>query len=149
MHVLVTGRQEGKTTRFMEWVKGGVKVKDYPGWSRVGVVVDERAYLDVKRQYWGDIEDFDHRVYQIKEFERGHFVSRETLYRIDNFDMVLWDILHLPNLDGFTMTALPWEDPPPPPVDQCPNIFMKDRSIIQVHTNTGWVNVHSGYPKED
>lgn len=107
--VLITGRGEGKTTKLMEWVKGGTKVKDYPGWSRVAVVITMRLYLDVKRQYWSDLEDFDHRVYLIDEFVHGRFVSRETVYRIDNFELLFLKIFRVPHLDGFTMTAEPWE----------------------------------------
>lgn len=110
MHVLIKGRRQGKTTMFMDWVKGGERVDAYPYWSRVGIVVDERSYLDLKRQYWPEIEDFDHRIYQISEFERGRFRSHDTKYRVDNLDLLLWDFFHIPYLDGFTMTAEPWSE---------------------------------------
>lgn len=111
MHVLIAGRGEGKTTKLIEWVKGGIMIRQYPGWTRVAVVVDERSYFDLKRQYWDEIEDFDHRVYQIREFDRGRFpVNEETVYRIDDLDRLLWDFFRVPNLDGFTMTAEPWEE---------------------------------------
>lgn len=32
----------------------------------------------------------------------------------------------------------------PPPVDECPNIFMDGRPVIQVQTPDGWLNVHAG-----
>lgn len=33
-----------------------------------------------------------------------------------------------------------------PPVDECPNIYMAGSELIQVRTNTGWVNIHAGSP---
>jgi hypothetical protein len=120
MKVLLTGRGEGKTTALMDWVKGGVRVEPYPGWSRVGIVITERLYLDMKRQYWGEVEDFDHRIYQIDEFQRGKFpTNRKTAYRIDNLEMLIYGEFHIPgmggtfripNLDGFTMTGEKWEE---------------------------------------
>lgn len=111
MKILIKERGEGKTTVLMNWIKKGERVRDYPGWSRVAVILNERSYLDLKRQYWGEIEDFDHRVYQLIEFDRGRFGFREDIeYRIDDMDLFIRQFFHIPNITGFTITGSTWED---------------------------------------
>ena len=60
--VYAAGRQAGKTTMALDWVKQGVRTDGYPGWTRV-LVVPTHAQLDIiRKQFWGEIKDFHHRV---------------------------------------------------------------------------------------
>ena len=110
MKVLMTGRQEGKTTQLMAWVKGGVNVAGYPGWSRVAIVPNKERHDYVKHIYWNQIEDFDHRVYTLREIQQGHFPSRNTTYRLDDFDELIHILFPGIIIDGFTITASVWND---------------------------------------
>lgn len=113
MHVLIKNRQEGKTTQLMKWVADGVPLdKDgYPFWSRVVIVVDQKQHDILRRDYWARLEDFDHRVYTIRDIEHGRFVNKKTKYRIDNMDLFLSGMFPV-HIDGFTMTADTWEEVP-------------------------------------
>lgn len=108
MHVLIADRQQGKSTRLMEWVQNGVPCNDYPFWTRVAIVSDLQRCQDLKDRYWRKMKDFDHRVYTMREIENGRFTSRETLYRLDDLDSFLPFIFPGLKLDGFTITATPW-----------------------------------------
>ena len=113
MHVLIAGRQEGKTTKLMEWVKGGVRIDPYPGWSRVAIVANWQRHDVLREKYWAELEDFDHRVYKFDEFKYGRFPSTETKYRIDDLDAflsMLFPYTQIHNIDGFTITAENWDD---------------------------------------
>ena len=110
MKVLIAGRQEGKTTKLMNWVYGGVKVQRYPGWSRVAIVSNRLRHTHLKDEYWRQIEDFDHRVYTLDDIRDGRFPSNETLYRLDDLDSILPMLFPNMRLDGFTITAEAWED---------------------------------------
>lgn len=117
MQVLVTSRHEGKTTKLMEWVSNGTAVKEYPFWSRVVIVVDLRSYNNIKRNWWGKIDDFDHRVYTWHDIQQGRFHSRHTEYRIDDFDAFIPLFFSGLYVGGFTMTASKWENEPCAPCD--------------------------------
>jgi len=73
MHVLIAGRQEGKTTSLMHWLGKGTSIIQYPGWSRVVIVADRQRHTWLKERYWGSLEDFDHRVYTVHEIQTGRF----------------------------------------------------------------------------
>ena len=109
---LVLHRREGKTTQLLDWVKGGVRVEGYPGWSRVAVVIDRRRHDRLKHQYWGEMEGFDHRVYTLTEIQRGHFTGFHTAYRLDDLDAFLFNFFPGLNIDGFTMTGSTWASHP-------------------------------------
>lgn len=109
MKALVLHRQEGKTTQLMDWVKDGVRVEGYPGWSRVAVVTDRRCHDRLKTVYWNLVEDFDHRVYTQMELQRGNFTGHNTAYRLDDLDSFLFKSFPGLNIDGFTMTGSTWE----------------------------------------
>ena len=110
MKALVLHRQEGKTTQLMDWVKDGVRVEGYPGWSRVVVVIDRQRHDRLKHQYWDEMEDFDHRVYTLREIQTGHFTGFHTAYRLDDLDAFLPVFFPGLLLDGFTMTASSWDE---------------------------------------
>ena len=110
MHVLIAGRQEGKTTKLMAWVNEGIAVDRYPYWSRVAVVDSIQRHIQLKGEYWGKIEDFDHRVYTFDEIQEGRFPSTETVYRIDDIDRFLPRFFPNMCLDGFTITAKQWDE---------------------------------------
>ncbi len=109
LKVMVRDRGQGKTTQLMKWVKEGVQVSGYPGWSRVAIVVNRRRHDQLKKQYWGIIEDFDHRVYALDEIQRGHFTSPDTAYRLDDLNEMLFNFFPGLNIDGFTITGTTWE----------------------------------------
>jgi hypothetical protein len=110
---LVLHRQEGKTTQLMGWVKDGVRVEGYPGWSRVAVVIDRRRHDRLKHQYWDEMEDFDHRVYTLREIQTGRLPRMyNTAYRLDDLDAVLSYFFPGLNIDGFTMTGSTWASHP-------------------------------------
>lgn len=109
MRVLIAGRQEGKTTQLMNWVKDGVMVAGYPGWSRVAIVPNRQRHDYVKSIYWNLIEDFDHRVYTLLDIQEGLFPSRNTSYRVDDLDEILPAFFPGIILEGFTITAENWD----------------------------------------
>ena len=108
MEILFTGRQEGKTTRLMNWVNDGERIEGYPGWSRVAIVPNRARHNDIKRMYWNELEDFDHRVYTLLEIQQGHFPNRDTSYRLDDLDEFL--TIFFPGIwvSGFTITGSLW-----------------------------------------
>lgn len=82
----------------------------YPGWTRVLVVCHQDEFERLKKEYWARLEDFDHRVYPIKEWLNAAHVDTTTEVCIDNLDMVIhggWR-----NFPGWivavTITAEPW-----------------------------------------
>jgi len=94
----------------MDWVKGGVQCEGYPGWSRVAVVINRQRHDRLKHQYWGEMEDFDHRVYTLREVQTGHFPGQyNTAYRLDDLDDFLFEFFPGLKIDGFTMTGSPWD----------------------------------------
>jgi predicted ATPase len=109
MHILMAGQGEGKTTQLMDWVKAGVQVSGYPGWSRVAVVTDHQRHNQMRDHYWGELEDFDHRVYTLHDIQTGHFTSPDTAYRLDDLDAFLPMLLPGLHIDGFTVTASEWK----------------------------------------
>jgi len=110
LKALILHRQEGKTTQLMDWVKDGVRVEGYPGWSRVAVVIQRHRLDRLKRQYWAEMADFDHRVYTLEEVQRGHFRDQyNTAYRLDDLDAFMFYFFPGLNIDGFTMTGSLWE----------------------------------------
>jgi hypothetical protein len=110
MEALVTGRQEGKTTRLMSWVKCGIQVEGYPGWSRVAIVPNRARHDYMRSIYWKLIDDFDHRVYTLLEVQQGHFPSRNTSYRLDDLDEFIPIFLPGIIIEGFTMTGSLWDE---------------------------------------
>lgn len=110
MEVLITDRQEGKTTQLMNWVKDGTVVNKYPGWSRVAIVANRQRYEYVRNIYWELIDDFDHRVFMLSDIQNGRFPSRDTSYRLDDLDEILSIFLPGINVDGFTITGSMWEN---------------------------------------
>ena len=109
MRVLIAGHQEGKTTKLMAWVHAGIAVDQYPGWSRIAVVVNRQRHDQLKSEYWRLIEDFDHRIYTMDDIRDGFFPSGETLYRVDDLDAFLPVLFPNMCLDGFTITAKAWD----------------------------------------
>ena len=104
-------RAAGKTWQAMAWVSHGERVRGYPGWSRVLVVptIEQVQYLkDIG--YWRRLEDFDHRVYSLREWAEARGVNSDTEVCIDNLDLLLPS--GLPRLPGrivaVTMTAHAW-----------------------------------------
>jgi hypothetical protein len=93
----------------MEWVKEGVRVSGYPGWSRVAIVINRRRHDQLRDQYWFDLADFDHRVYTMRDIQMGRFTSLDTAYRLDDLNEMLFNFFPGLNIDGFTITATTWE----------------------------------------
>lgn len=108
MEVLIAGRQEGKTVELMEWVSEGVRCDGYPGWTHVAIVPTMDRLLQIKSIWWETFEDFDHRVYYLKEVIEGRFTSIDTKYRFDDMDLILRGLFPSKNIDGFTMTGQLW-----------------------------------------
>lgn len=84
----------------------------YPGWTRVLVVCHRDEFERLKKEWYGRLEDFDHRVYPIGEWLNAHHVNPSTEVCIDNLEMVLhggWR-----NFPGWitaaTITAERWVD---------------------------------------
>lgn len=106
MRVLAAGRQGGKTTQVVDWLKAGERTETYPGWTRVLLVSRMSEFNRLRARYWGEIEDFDHRVYHVRDWARGYRVDPATEVVIDNIEFVL---PHLPGrLAAFTVTGEPW-----------------------------------------
>lgn len=109
LEVLVRGRGGGKSTVAMRWVADGKRVRGYPGWSRVLVVANRSMFDCLRRDWWSQLEDFDHRVYVFKEWRRAHGVNPDTEVRLDNAE---WLLPLMPGrLTGVTMSGAAWDAP--------------------------------------
>jgi hypothetical protein len=110
--LLATGRTAGKTTQAIAWLSNGERVRGYPGWSRVLVVQNQQMLQWTKSHWWGDLEDFDHRVYDLQTWLNARSVRPETEVCLDDLDALLRGRMlgWIPGqLVAATMTAAPWE----------------------------------------
>jgi hypothetical protein len=48
---LLAGRQEGKTTRLIEWLLQGERIDSWPSWSRVLIVAEARQIEPIRSNY--------------------------------------------------------------------------------------------------
>lgn len=111
--VLATDRQEGKTTRLLEWLGGGQAISSYPGWSRVLVVHNfhevERLRSEIRATEPASLEDDPHRIYSWEEWQTAQGVDPSVEVAVDNAEF------HLPRLPGrvtlVSLTAKRWESP--------------------------------------
>lgn len=113
MMLLHARRASGKTTQAMAWVSHGERIPRYPYWSRVVLVHDRNALEVVRREYWGRLEDFDHRVYDVNEWLRVQSADPDVELCIDNLDLFLrhFAVTRLPGyIAAATITADRWEN---------------------------------------
>lgn len=88
MQVIVGDRQQGKTTRLVEWVNQGRKVNDYPGWSRIIVTVDKRRAVQMCKKYSLPSD----RVFSYTEYRehfRGRKIYRDLEIGVDDLDTIV------------------------------------------------------------
>lgn len=136
--VFLSGRAGGKTTQALLWVQRGVRVKGYPGWSRVLLMPNVQlevgmrtwaatpeaiAYAEQNHDpiladmeqprfdsWWSCIPDWSHRVYDYRTWAESRHASRDTEVRIDEINMLWSRIFDVPGrVTGFTMTGTTWE----------------------------------------
>lgn len=110
--LLATGRSAGKTTQAISWVSNGERVRGYPGWSRVLVVQNQQMLTWTKSHWWGELEDFDHRVYDPQTWLNARAIRPETEVCIDDLDALLRGRVSFwfpGQIVAATMTAEPWE----------------------------------------
>jgi len=90
----ITGRQNGKTHRLIEWVKQGRPVDYYPGWDRVILTSSKLEADDIFRRY---PELDSHQVYPLNtwsnRFVAGGIQGPVTL-GIDNVEYFLNRMLY-------------------------------------------------------
>lgn len=55
LQIVVSGRQEGKTTHLVRWLLGGHLTDEWPGWSRLLLCHDGRTMLLV-HEHHGDVD---------------------------------------------------------------------------------------------
>src|SRR5262245_2985468 len=117
LEVITGGRRCGKTTKSLEWVEQGSRTDSYPFWSRVLVVVNaqeaDRLRAELRRRYRSR-RQFDiatdsvyNMVYCVEEWRRATFGREPVEIRVENADLVLYDMFCLGGikLDSVTMTA--------------------------------------------
>lgn len=110
--LLATGRTGGKSTQAFAWVSHGVRAPGYPGWSRVLLLAHGRAFDLHRRDYWPRLEDFDHRVYTLRDWVDARAVDPATEVCIDDLEDAIrtTDLRRLPGrLVAATMTTAAWD----------------------------------------
>lgn len=113
MRLFISGRQEGKTTRLIDWVKQGRKTQSYPGWDRI-MLVPAMADADHIRRA-NNPHGLDYRqVFCLAEYKAGKFGRLPVEIGIDNVDLVLAALLdtRYDRVEVATMTAEPWTSEP-------------------------------------
>ena len=106
MNIMIANRQAGKTTAAIRWVKEGQRWVGYPGWDRVLVVPTHQMLKHLRTRLWGEIVDFDHRIYDWDTWQHAHGASPDTQVVIDNAE---WIFPQIPGrLVGITMTGQEW-----------------------------------------
>jgi hypothetical protein len=112
LRLLATDRRRGKTTQAFAWVSNGVRTGGYPGWSRVLVLPNFKNWQYHRSEYWGRLEDFDHRVYDFPTWAAARGCHPDTEVCVEELQYALGDY-SLNRLPGWvvaaTMTAWPWE----------------------------------------
>lgn len=57
LQIVLADRQEGKTTRLVEWLLQGHLTEPWPGWSRMLLVPTVREAVNLPEEYhWADLE---------------------------------------------------------------------------------------------
>jgi hypothetical protein len=129
--VLLRGRGGGKTTEAMRWVAGGTRVPGYPGWSRVLVAANRTMFDHLRREWWGLLEDLDHRVYAYDDWVRARGVSHGTEVRLDDAERLL---PRLPaRLTGVTMSGDMWDTSASRPLEGEAAVGLSDASGADPH----------------
>ena len=112
LSLLAADRRAGKTTQAVAWVSQGERVAGYPGWSRVLVVTFPTGWDLLRREFWGRLNDFDHRVYRLREWVEACGVSPGTEVCVDDLEVAIRaaDLRLLPGqLVAATMTTSAWD----------------------------------------
>lgn len=112
--LLLADRRTGRTTQAFNWVSHGVEVPGYyPGWSRVLLIPTMSMFEYHRRDWWARLEDYDHRVYQLGDWQRAQGVRHDTEVCIDDLEDAIGSV-RLNMLPGrivcATMYGAPWED---------------------------------------
>ena len=111
MKVIAGGRGSGRTTKLVEWLKGGRRLESYPYWSRVVLTPTERQALwlrnEVIRRYLGrpGPSGITHAVFSIDQWLRARGSNPEVEVAIDNVEEILWGAIGHGNLTTVTIVA--------------------------------------------
>lgn len=89
LQVLLGDRQTGKSTQAVAWVSNGIRTKKYPGWSRVLVCPHLAGWKALRREFWGRLEDFDHRIYDLHTWGNIQNDLSSTEVCLDDADVLL------------------------------------------------------------
>jgi hypothetical protein len=104
LHFYASGRRGGKTTKMVEWVRQGRKIKEYPGWSRIIVTFNESEAQRLREEYELDY----HQVYSFRDLQGMHGAHRANFdVGVDNADLILEEYLRS-RIDRITLTAAEW-----------------------------------------
>lgn len=111
--LLLGDRQTGRTTQAFNWVSHGVEVPGYPGWSRVLLIPTLQRFEVHRETWWSQLEDYDHRVYELDDWIRAHGVRSDVEVCIDDLDYVIAAGFSIPHVPGHLVCATfygaPWE----------------------------------------
>ena len=112
LKVIAGGRGSGRTTKLVEWLKGGRPLTSYPFWSRVVLTTTQRQAMwlrnDVLRRdpdLRGPFLGTSRWVFSIDEWLRVRGMSREVEVAIDNAEEILWSAIGYGNLTTVTIVA--------------------------------------------
>ena len=89
MKIVVWGRQNGKTTAAVNWVKEGTVRKEWPGWTRTLLVPDVHAAALLRRRYGLD----EGQVMSWHEWRGARAIKRDVEVGIDNAEVMLAEII--------------------------------------------------------
>jgi hypothetical protein len=100
MEIYTAGKQQGKTTHLINWVREGVKTDSYPFWDRVILTISIREADRLRKDYNLDYN----QIYPAREWLNAHIGPKPVKVAIDNADIVLSEIFHNSILDIATFT---------------------------------------------
>jgi hypothetical protein len=116
MELIIGGRRYGKTTQALEWVDQAERIKGYPFWSRVLLVVNSheadrlRKLLRDRAEARGEGDPAGliyNKVYCVEEWKTAKVGANDVDVMLDNADLVLASLFNRrgSRLAGATWTA--------------------------------------------
>jgi hypothetical protein len=100
MEIYTAGRQQGKTTYLIDWVREGIKTDSYPFWDRVILTYSIQEADRLRRKYKLDYN----QVYSTIEWTRSHIGPKPVKLAIDNADILLSEMFGRNTVDIATFT---------------------------------------------